>query len=286
MPGKGQHYELCILDFNLDIESNVCSVTLDAAGKADRDKACAYCYAAYLYKKDPDAYKVKEVKESEFKKIALKYPAHILRLGKNVECGHRNTRSQLYQVLEYCVKYKMRPVVTSKILEYDPRVANLVIQSQGIVHISLGADALEKGPVLQGATNEWRLQQAIQYKKISCPTQVRIVADITLPMTDFHKQVFKEMGSAGILLTPLHYTSKAVFEKNRQDITWDEAKSTGLFSYGHGDLRPNMLHDDWKKTKERCGTIAGKEYCNNCVGKISFNKKQYKLQLKTLGWNE
>lgn len=283
--GKGQHYDLCVLDFSIDIESGICSVTLDQNGKADRSKACGYCYAAYLYKKDPDAYKVKEIKESEFKKIAEKYPAHILRLGKNVECGSKRTRQQLYQVLELCIKYKMRPVVTSKLLEFDPKVAQLTTQAEGVVHISLGDDSLEEGPVQQGATNEWRLQQAIQYKKSGCPTQVRIVADVTMPMNDFHKIVYKEMGSAGILLTPLHYTNKAVFEKLRQDITWDEAKKQGLFTYTKGDLRPNIVHADWKKTKERCGTIAGREHCNNCVGKINFNKKEYKQQLVALGWN-
>lgn len=287
VPGKGQHYDLCVLDFNMDIESGVCSITLDENGSADRNKACDYCYAAYLYKKDPNAYKVKTIKESEFKKIAEKYPAYILRLGKNYEVGHIREREALLQVLEYCVKYKMRPVVTSKLLEFDQRVADLVITSQGVVHISLGRDEDETGAAAQGATNAWRLEQALLYRKYGCPTQVRIVADITMPMNNFHREVFFKMGgSSGILLTPLHYTNKAHFESMRPDITWDEAKATGLFSYVKGDLRPNKIHPDWNQTKERCGTIAGKEYCNNCVGKIGFNKKEYKQKLIQLQWNE
>lgn len=284
-PGKGQHYDLCVLDFNMDIESGICSVTLKPNGKTDKSRACDYCYAKYLYKEN--SYKAKQIKESEFKKIASKYPAHILRLGKMVECGHKSTRSQLYQVLAYCVKYNMRPVVTSKLLEFDSKVADLVIASRGVVHISLGSDKDERGPVAQGATNEWRLKQAVKYKKYGCPTQVRIVADITMPMGAFHKKAVKTMGgSSGVLLTPLHYTNKAHFEKTRQDITWDEAKSSGLFTYSHGDLRPNKIHPDWNITKERCGIIAGKEYCNNCVGRIDFDKKEYKAKLIELGWNE
>ena len=281
--GKGQHYDLCVLDFNIDIESGICSVTLDDSGKSHKSKACEYCYASYLYKNN--SYKPKEIKESEFKKIADRYPTHILRIGKNVECGHFKTRQQLYQVLELCVKYKMRPVVTSKLLEYDTKVADLVIQSRGVVHISLGDDAFETGAVLQGSTNEWRLEQAILYKNHGCPTQVRIVADVTLPMNVFHKKVFSLMGSKGILLTPLHYTNKKTFQGYRSDITWDEAKERGLFTYSHGDLRPNEIHKDWDATKERCGVVAGKEYCNNCVGKIDFNKKQYKQDLIKLGWS-
>ena len=255
-------------------------------GKANRDNCCTYCYAKYLYKKDPNAYRVKDIDENEFKKIAEKYPAHILRLGKNVECGHTRTRSQLYQVLELSGKYHMRPVVTSKILEYDKKVADLVIAARGVVHISLGCDKDEPGAVKQGATNEWRLRQAMKYKTHGCPTQVRIAADITMPMNQFHKKVFKCMGgSSGILLTPLHYISKESFESVRKDITWDEAKTTGLFTYTHGDLRPNIVHNDWNKTRERCGMIAGKECCNNCVGKIDFKKKPYKAELIRLGWN-
>ena len=102
----------------------------------------------------------------------------------------------------------------------------------------------------------------------------------------FYKKVYKQIGgSHGILLTPLHYTNKAHFESSRTDITWDEAKETGLYSYVHGDLRPNKIHNDWTQCRERCGLIANKEYCNNCLGKIDFNKKEYKQQLINLEWN-
>jgi hypothetical protein len=155
------------------------------------------------------------------------------------------------------------------------------------VHISLGRDVDETGAVAQGATNEWRLKQAVQYKNYGCPTQVRIVADITLPMSKFHRKAVTTMGGSHfVLLTPLHYTSKEHFESMRKDITWDEAKSTGLFTYGHGDLRPNSFHSDWDVTKERCGMVNGIEYCNNCVGRINFNKKNYKIELKKLKWGQ
>ena len=292
VPGKGQHYNSCVIDFNMDIESNTCAVTLDKKGNAHQDRACDYCYAKYLYKKDPKSYRTKIIREHEFKKIAAKYGVAtngkglILRLGKNVECGHKNTRPQLYQVLEYCIKYNFRPIITSKLLEFDPKIAELITTSRGIVHISLGRDEDELGAVLQGATNEWRLQQAIMYKQVNCPTQVRIVADITLPMGAFHKKAFNSMGgSTGVLLTPLHYTNRTHFESMRKDITWDEAKEKGIFSYSHGDMRPNIIHEDWQQTRERCGTIAGKEYCNNCVRKIEFNKKEYKAKLIELKWN-
>ena len=101
--GKGQHYELCVLDFNIDIESGICSVAVKEDGSATIADACSYCYAKYLYK--DNSYRPKRINESEFRKIANKYPAHILRLGKNVDCGSTHTREQLYQTLVYCEKY-------------------------------------------------------------------------------------------------------------------------------------------------------------------------------------
>lgn len=198
-----------------------------------------------------------------------------------------HTRPQLYQVLEYCIKYKFFPIITSKLLEFDKTVADLIIKSKGIVHISLGRDEDEVGPVALGSTNRWRLAQALRYKRYGCPTQVRVVADVTMPMSVFHKKAyFLGGGSTFILLTPLHYTNRAHFNSMRNDITWDEAKTTGLFVYERGDLRPTRFHADWLITKERCGVVAGKEYCNNCRIKVEFNKKDYKKQLIDLGWSE
>ena len=288
VPGKGMYHSLCTLEFNLDIESGTCSVTLNDDGTSNNDKVCKYCFASYLYKKG-NSYKVKEIRESEFKKIQEKYNPDrkgvVLRLGKNFDVGHKRTRSQLYQVLEYSKKYSFRPIITSKLLEYDPEISKLVIESNGIVHLSLsGRDEDETGAASQGATNRWRLAQAIKYKRHKTPVQCRIVADVTIPPTDFHEKAFNLMGgSSGILLTMLHYTKKSHFESIRKDITWDEAKTQGLFAYTSGDLRPLVQHDGWKKYREKCGTIS-REYCNNCVRKIDFNKHQYKQQLQQLGW--
>jgi hypothetical protein len=118
---------------------------------------------------------------------------------------------------------------------------------------------------------------------------VRIVADVTLPPTDFHKEALSKMGSKQVLLTPLHYTALSVFKENRQDITWEEAKSSGLFVYGHGDLRPAKFDAGWNPFRERCGTSYpnGKEteHCNNCgLGKFPVDKKTWKAKLTKLGW--
>ena len=283
--GKGSSYDQCICYFNIDIESGICSVALDENGKADKSKICSYCYAAYKHSADADSYRVKTIKESEFKKIAEKHELKILRIGKFFECGHRRTREQLYQVLEYCIKYDIRPIVTSKVLEFDPKVSQLVKESDGIVHISLGDDRQETGALLQGSTNDWRLAQAILYREDGCPVQTRIIADVTIPMSEFNKHVYAKMGSKGILLTPLRYLNKELFSQSRPDTTWEDAKSDGSFQYDHG-LKPMRAHSDWSVTKERCGYIGNKEFCNNCVRKISFSKAKWYESLVASGWIE
>lgn len=253
-------------------------------------KACTYCYAKYNYKKSIP-YKRKRILERTFKSLKEKIPEFsILRIGKNHECGSPYTRKELLQVLEYCVKYKVRPIVTSKILEYDPRVADLVIKSDGVVHISLGRDELESGAVLLGYNNDKRFEVAKQYLNHGCVTAVRVVEDITLSMPEFIKKV--QQSGMPILVTPLHYPDKNSWNLRRSDISWEEAKEKGLYKYTHGALRPEIIHNDWKITKERCGVIAGKEYCNNCNLKnirfseeLGSSKKQYNESLKGRGWN-
>jgi len=204
-----------------------------------------------------------------------------------VECGSIQSREQLYRVIEYSQKYELCPVVTSKTLTWDQRVADGIIASRGIIHISLGNDLLEPGPVYQGHTNRNRLARAIRYKRYGTPVQVRAVVDVTQPMDEFYKKVLQYMGKSGILLTPLYYNSKRVFELARQDISWDEAKSSGLFTYVKGALHPNIIHDDWKPLKHRCGLMPnGSMACNNCVArKLDFKKKEYKQHLINVAWN-
>ena len=235
-------------------------------------------YAKYLFK---DKYSVKAIREFPFKK-AGKQGAWCLRIGKSFECGAKASRDALYKTLEYCALHNIKPIVTSKLLEFDPKVADKVIAAKGIIHISIGIDVLEKGAINQGANNRWRLEQAVQYKNYGCPIQCRIVTDITQPASDFQKEVIARMGgSKGILLTPLHYTNKKTFELLRPDSTWDLAKTSGEFSYAQGDLRPNKFHKDWKQTKEVCGTVNGKECCNNCgLGKFPGDKAVYKAKFE------
>jgi hypothetical protein len=188
------------------------------------------------------------------------------------------------------VKYNIRPIITSKILEFDSRVADLVQQASGVIHISLGNDEMERGAVIQGFSNEVRYENAKLYSNYGVTCGVRVVEDITIAMPEFIKKVHSD--AFHILLTPLYYKDKETFNSKRKDISWDEAKSNGTMKFEKGALHPVIVHPDWKTVRERCGTINGKMYCNNCsLGKVHFSdqvrgsKKEYKARLVTLGWN-
>jgi hypothetical protein len=256
----------------------------------NKENCCDYCYAKRLFKNDKFAFKAKKVKEKIFRDLKDHIPEFsTLRIGKNFECGSKNTRVELLQVLELCVRYNVRPILVSKVLDFDTRVADLVIKANGTIHISLGDDNLEKGAVAQGATFEERVEVASKYKEYGVNCCVRVVCDITMPMPERVKKVKDR--EIRILLTPLYYLSKAIFEENRKDLTWDEAISSGTYYWKSG-LHPNLVHDDWKSIKDKCGKIGGKMNCNNCgLGKIryseeiGYNKSKYKQKLVELGWN-
>ena len=290
VPGKGAFYDVCFLDFNIDLESGICSVAVDEkTGKVKKSDACSYCYSLRLFKKN-GPYKAKKVREKIFADLKTRIPEFsVLRIGKFFECGSKLVRSELLEVLRLCVKYNIRPFVTSKILDFDVRVADLVIAANGVIHISLGNDYMERGAVKHGYTNERRYDIAKLYATYGVVCGVRVIEDITMPMPEFIKQIHKE--DFHILLTPLYYKDKATFTNRRSDITWDEAKELGIFKFEHGALHSVKVHPDWKTVKERCGTINGKMHCNNCSLKVvhfsdevGSSKKQYHQKLKDYGW--
>lgn len=290
VPGKGAVYDVCFLDFNIDIESGMCSVAVDPkTGETSKFKTCSYCYAKRFFKPG-GPYKLKRVRESIFKNLKEKIPEFsVLRIGKNFECGSQAARGELLEVLRLCVKYKIRPIVTSKILDFDVSVADYVKESNGVIHISIGDDSLETGAVELGYNNERRYEIAKLYSKYGVVCGVRVVEDITKPMPDFIKRIYND--GFHILLTPLYYKDRQTFENKRDDITWNEAKEYGIFEFDHG-LHPVKVHKDWNNVKERCGTINGKMHCNNCSLKrvhfsdeVGSSKKQYHRKLVELGWN-
>lgn len=152
-------------------------------------------------------------------------------------------------------------------LEYDPEVANLLQALNSTVHFSMGNENMEEGAVLNGATNEWRLNTALEYWNLGTNTYLRIVEDVSMPMRDEVKQWCSE--GIPILVTPLRYNSKKTLSQYNPDLDWDTLKKSDTHEYVNGYLQAKVWHEDYKPYKERCGKLAGIEHCNNCgLGKI------------------
>lgn len=272
MPGKAQHQSNCICVYNIDISSGGCPIAIDPkTGEFDRSRECSYCYAAYVHR---NYIKEKEVNEKEWIKFKNSMTLNVMRIGKNLEPGHKDHRETLYEVLRLNNKYELRSILITKLLEFDKRIVELVKDQRSTIHYSMGKESMETGAVLNGSTNDWRLETAKKYADAGVNTYLRIVEDIAVPM----REETKGWCRAGlpVLITPLRYNSKRALQQYRPDADWDELKSSTSYEYAKGYLKPIIWHSDYEPYKERCGDVAGKEYCNNCgLGKISRRILEY-----------
>lgn len=264
VPGKAQYQSNCICVYNIDISSGGCPIALNKDGNFDRSLECQYCYASYVHRNYVKPKQVDEKVWKNFKKEAL---LNVIRIGKNLEPGHKIHRKILYNVLDLNNKYEFRTILITKLLEFDNEIVRLIKAHNSTIHFSMGNELLETGAILNGATNEWRLKTAEQYFDSGVNTYLRIVEDVALPMREEVKKWCEK--KIPILITPLRFNSKRVLNLYNSELNWDELKNSNTHEYINGYLQAKIWHEDYKPYKERCGKLAGIEHCNNCgLGKI------------------
>jgi hypothetical protein len=168
--GKQNYVPSCLIDINVDFFLKSCA-SLYVNGYYDPYGACVYCYAKGPQYDTPE----KRIKRADKKNLveqiidARKIRAEegkqtkFIRFGKVSESGSKFTRDQLLTALEACVEAEVRPIFPTKFLEYDSRVAELMIKAKGSLMFSIGADILEPGACANGCTNEFRLESAMHY---------------------------------------------------------------------------------------------------------------------------
>lgn len=265
VPGKAQYQKNCICIYNIDVSSGGCPIALNPEGEYKKELACTYCYAGYLHKNHVTG---KTVNEKEWKKHVDKMTVDVMRIGKNLEPGHPKYRDTLYTVMRLNNKHKLKTILITKMLEFDPEMVKLLLDQKSTVHFSMGNEHMEKGAVLNGCNNAWRLATARKYAEEGVITYLRIVEDITRPMRPEVKKWC--MSELPILITPLRYNSKKVLGEYNPDADWDTLKNSDSFEYSSGFLKPTTWHADFTSYKERCGVVAGIEHCNNCgLGKVN-----------------
>ncbi len=275
--GKGQQHTGCICTDNIDLQSGRCAVTHGANGEFVKENACSYCYAKYIFK---DNYQIKpsittddllkDIKRREKQKLkdddSSKTVKHI-RLGKMVDIWDNKNPDQsketLMSVLHACNELMLPVMAMTKLLPFDEDIALLLLLNKdSVLHYSLGDDTLERGAVLQGFTNEKRIEEAIKYKNAGCNIYLRLVADVVQPMTAEHQRI--EQIGIPLLVTPLRYSTKELFALNTK-LEWDEAAKHG-YKYDRGSQRPQTIHTSWgdKYKHAYCGVVGDELGCNAC----------------------
>jgi hypothetical protein len=232
-----------------------------------------------------ETFKLRIPNLAEFEYMKNRYDAKTLRIGKTVEPGFKPARPVLYGIFDMSTKVGIRAVLVTKLLELDLILAKKIIENKGLLQISLGNDDWEYGVVRLGFTNKKRLEIALAYKTLGVPTQVRIVADVTQPPTDFYKKVIAAMGSENVLLTPIVCKGRPMFSLMRPDMSWNEAIKQGLYTKQPAQtIVPGFLHEEWKIVPGICGVIGTTKHCNNCFPDLDFDVQAYRDKFRAQGW--
>ena len=264
-PGKGQVHPICICKYNIDITSGGCPIALEKGGEYISDNACSYCYAKYVHRK---YVKNKIVNEKVWDNRVPDMEFRVIRIGKMTEPGGRESRNTLHKVLKLNNHHKIRSILITKLLEWDRKVSDLLLEHDSTIHFSMGCEELEKGAIERGATNKLRLETALKYHKAKNNVYLRVVADVT----DGQSTEILKWSKTGIplLVTPVRFFKKDLVPYFINDETWNSLKANGRYVYKEGALSPSRIHKDWTPFKERCGFIGNKFHCNNCgLGKVT-----------------
>jgi hypothetical protein len=247
------------------------------------DKRCDYCYAK---RKNWGKVIPKEIGEKTRQQFKEERPK-IIRLGKNTECGHFFYRQQLIQFLELCREYGTSIIFPTKMLKFNKEIAGLLKNTNSVVNYSICNDSFEIGPVSQGFSNEWRIEQAKRYRYLGVNATATLTCDVTNSLEGNLKYGFaineilnaKEHGLT-LRLLPLRLNSKKVClkatRKKWEDIVMPKNwKDTFDFEFKwlyekkrNNEAIPLFFHKDFRKLISEgigiCGKVGSMEYCDKC----------------------
>ena len=288
--GKGQHHKGCIIYDNIDVQYGCCATGVQKDGSIDRNNFCSYCYASYLFQnnygiKAPITSEtfVKEIERREKEKTKeSNTPKKItnIRLGKSYEIwdpqNPKESKETLISVLKACNENKLPFILITKLMPFDMDISNQVLKLNSTIHYSLGKNSLETGAVRLGMPEERRVEEAEKYFSQGCNIYLRVAYDVVEKPPKNIKDL-RNKTKIPLLITPLRYHGKKLFEDEHPDLTWEEAK-IGNYAWDRGGLRPQKIHPEWRpKTTAFCGVVADKLGCNSCGlfnGKMRWVKEK------------
>lgn len=290
------------------------------------DGRCTYCYAWRKNSGSVAPFEVDERTRADFEEHQPKF----LRVGKNTEPGHTYYRKQLLDTLELCKEFGTIPIITTKMLEFsgedfnlidlvekdhpremfeaerrDSNLVRLLKETKASVLFSLGYDHIEQGPVSMGFTNNWRINQAVEYFREGVNSNLTVVCDVTTSIKDniFHgsaiQEALDERERSGITVRVIpvrlytHDVARQITGNQKNILTnsghhetlplglegIDEEEHLGeprfISKNGNvGKATAYHFHPDFRGLVDKinlglCGAIGEKEHCDkcNCAGK-------------------
>jgi len=336
--GKQEFIDGCILDANLDfVTQNSDCVAAFVPGKnasfsngvftgfyVMSDAHCTYCYAErnHLEPYPKRFVKIEPLRlyndlrnwninnhlpeeEREERRVAATVAAidavavGALRLGKRTDVGAIYNRGQLITTLETCCKTKTKPVLTTKFLEYDPYLVELLKKSKTSLMFSITdfyiperIDEFELGPVLHGCDTLWRIEQAKRYADAGVNTGLFIATDTVYKKSAAFYNRLDDYVSHKLKVQVLD----AKITKKKQDVaevitgrTWDELKGPlktvssgalfgketfrqiGGYSFHGGKLKPDVVDPELERIiganhgeKRMCNSNENNTWCGTC----------------------
>lgn len=230
---KQVYHPDCVLDLTLDFAA-WCPSCVAPDGTFDARRRCSYCYAKgnklhfpRVRSVDPAMLAAQLLRQIR-RRNAAGLPTRCLRLGKKMDAGHPIFRSQLVAVLKACAEAGVPPVMPSKYLMFDPKIAALMIDARAIFMPSLGADSLEPGALLWGMTQEARIEAGLQYQAAGVLTAPFVLLD---PTREFGGDLFRPVVGAvlrlfdRVQLLPIRLRNKALARQVLGD--WDGLVAPG-----------------------------------------------------------
>jgi len=281
----------------------------------DKSGDCGYCYAAHHHL-DPYPKTFVNIDPEQLYDILMHgnftnyddelFGKHVdvLRLGKRTEAGATYHRKQLVDLIEICIRAGTNIVIPTKYLEFDPQIVDLCYKAKAndvkimILHSITHLDDLERGPLLHGCDNKFRIEQNRLYAEAGVDASLYLMTELVYDTRQEHLDTIQYALDQGLTLQLLgaRITKKNVAERITGR-TWEQLKGKlrmepymhdgqmrmiqcgGYDLTGNTQLSPQVISPELLKLVDKnqgqvrlCHHTKAKEYCGACFLSKGFIK--------------
>jgi hypothetical protein len=262
----------CQYDLHVDLSKGCIAATTPDLCTATEAK-CRYCYGIA---NSAGAHIIRSIDSqdmhSQLQRIrAKRHPegkqTKVICIGNKTDPGHKLYRDELIALLDFCITEGLIPVVRSKFLEYDRKVASRLKKAGGTLVVSLGNDSMEPGTIAHGRQQAIRIADGLSYLRDG----VNVVAGIVLDPAQV---------DGGPLFSPALQVATAMFPK--VILYALRAKGKKLAGELFGEDFENRIAPDGSPLYERHGSqYVAAHVHSSILNVISTNNGPVRLCMKS-----